>query len=112
MLPAHLTPAERAALKEFLSEARAALGADLIEARLFGSRARGEGTAESDVDVALVVTWADRGRRHALYDLAFDVGLRHGVSLAPLVLEQDRLEELRSRERLLAHDLDREGIPI
>lgn len=84
----------------------------LKEARLFGSRARGEGHEHSDLDVALIV--ADGGRlvRHRIYDLAFDVGLAHGVELAPLVLEESRLAQLRSRERHLARALDVEGVPL
>jgi predicted nucleotidyltransferase len=83
-----------------------------VEARLFGSRARGEGHEDSDLDVALIVTAPGRQRRGQVYDLAFDVMLAHGVDLAPLVIARERLDELRRRERLLALDLDREGIPL
>ena len=111
-LPAHLTPAERLALEEFMEGTRRLLGADLCEARLFGSRARGEGHEDSDVDVAVVVTAAGRARRYEVYDLAFDVLLRTGIDIAPSVIEQARLEELRSRERLIAAAIDHEGIPL
>jgi predicted nucleotidyltransferase len=89
------------------------LGVELKAARLFGSRARGEGHEYSDLDVALIVgAGSRRAYRHRLSDLAFDVGLAHGVELAPLVIEQSQLEELRSRERRIAHDIDVEGIPL
>ena len=111
-LASRLTPAERAAVEELVAAARAALGEDLGAVRLFGSRARGEGTEDSDLDLALVVTPAGRRRRHEVYDLAFDIGLRHGVALAPLVVEEGLLAQMRQRERRLALDLDREGIPL
>lgn len=107
-----LTSAERDAVDEFLRGVRSRLASDLEEARLFGSRARGEGNAASDVDLALVVTAAGRARRREVYDLAFDVGLKYGVQIAPLVIEREKLEELRKRERRLAADIDREGIPL
>lgn len=110
--PSHLTPAETAALRELLPALRALLGGELLEARLFGSRARGEGHAGSDLDVALIVTAEGRGRRYDAYDLAYDVGLRCGVDVALLVLERERLQELRARERLLATELDRDGIAL
>jgi hypothetical protein len=47
-----------------------------------------------------------------VYDLAFDVGLEHSVNLAPLVLEEQQFQELKRRERLLALDIEREGIPL
>jgi predicted nucleotidyltransferase len=110
--PAALSATESAALREFLAAARAMLGSGLKQARLFGSRARGEGHEHSDIDIALIVDADGRARRHALYDLAFDVGHAHGVELAPLVLEEERFQELRNRERLIAHDIDSEGIPL
>jgi predicted nucleotidyltransferase len=97
---------------EFLAEVRSRFGADLHEVWLFGSRARGEGTPDSDLDLALIVTDAGRARRHEVYDIAFDVSLRHGVQLAPTVLTERRLDELRQRERLFAADLDRDGIRL
>jgi predicted nucleotidyltransferase len=102
----HLTPAERAAVDEFLDEVRRRLGPDLHEVRLFGSRARGEGTDESDLDLAVIVTPQGRARRYEVYDAAFDIGLRHGVRLAPFVVS----EKLRARERRVAAELDQEGI--
>lgn len=107
-----LSLSERAAIDEFVSRTRALLGAGLREVRLFGSRARGEGHEDSDVDIALIVADGTRQRRHDVYDLAFDVGLAHGIALAPLVLEESRLRQLRESERLLAIDLDADGIPL
>lgn len=107
-----LTPAEQAGVSELVAGARAILGDELREVRLFGSRARGEGTADSDVDLALVVTAEGRRRRRGVQDLAFDIGLRLGIALAPLIVEEGVLADLRQRERRLALDLDREGIPL
>jgi hypothetical protein len=47
MLPPTLSAAEAAAVRAFMAAARALLGGDLLDARLFGSRARGEGDAGS-----------------------------------------------------------------
>jgi predicted nucleotidyltransferase len=107
--PPVLTPAESVAIREFVAGVRSLLGIELREVRLFGSRARGEGTPESDVDLALIVTPEGRARRHEVYNLAFDVGLRHGVQLAPTVITERQLADLRARERRFARDLDEEG---
>jgi predicted nucleotidyltransferase len=109
---ATLSASESAAIREFMAAARAELGPNLKQARLFGSRARGEGHADSDIDIALVVSRGQRALRYVLYDLAFDIGLAHHVELAPLVIEEDRLEELNARERRIALDIAAEGIPI
>jgi predicted nucleotidyltransferase len=107
-----LSASEAAAVREFVAAVREMLGPQLEGVRLFGSRARGQGHEESDIDLALVVRAGGRARRHAIYDLAFDIGLAHGVSLAPLVLEEERFEALKQRERRIALDIEREGIPL
>ncbi len=107
-----LTPAEATALQAFMERVRVRLGDALVEARLFGSRARGEGNEESDLDIALVVRAIDAVVKQEIQDLSYDIGLEHGVMLAPLVLEEGQLAFLRSRERLLAADLDREGVVL
>jgi predicted nucleotidyltransferase len=111
-LPPSLSASETAAIREFMAAARSALGGELKDARLFGSRARGEGHEHSDIDIALIVGAEGRARRHRLYDLAFDVGLTHGVELAPLVIEQSRFQELESRERQIALDIAAHGIQL
>jgi predicted nucleotidyltransferase len=111
-LPATLSASEAAAVREFMASVRAALGPNLKEARLFGSRARGEGHEHSDVDIALIVSAEGRARRYELYDLAFDAGVRHGIELAPLVIEESRFRELAARERLIAREITAQGIPL
>jgi uncharacterized protein len=111
-LPRTLSPGEAAAVRKFVARVRELLGTELRDVRLFGSRARGEGHEHSDIDLALIVAPGGRGRRYAVYDLAFDVGLEHSVDLAPLVLEEQQFEELKKRERLLALDIEREGIAL
>jgi predicted nucleotidyltransferase len=111
-VPLTLSASEAAAIREFTAAARETLGPLLKAVRLFGSRARGEGHEESDLDLALIVEAGGRARRHALYDLAFDIGLAHGVTLAPLVLEEQRFEVLKRRERRIALEIDAEGIPL
>jgi predicted nucleotidyltransferase len=91
---------------------RALPGLHVKHARLFGSRARAEGDERSDLDVALIVGAGGRARRHSIYDLAFDIGLAHGVELAPLVLEQEQFEALKARERRIASAIERDGIPL
>jgi predicted nucleotidyltransferase len=109
-LPSHLSPAEVRAVAEFVKHARTLLGEALLEIWLFGSRARGEGNPDSDVDLLLVVTAGGRSLRHGVYDLAFDIQLGHGIRIAPMVVEKQRLEELRSRQRRIVTEIDRDGI--
>jgi hypothetical protein len=68
----------------------------LIAAILFGSRARGAHTAESDADIAVVLQGA-RGDRFAvggdMAGIAFDVMLETGVLVEALPLWADELDQ-------------------
>lgn len=111
-LPAHLSTTEKAALADFLERARALLGGKLLEARLFGSRARGEGDEESDLDVALIVTPGGRELRRDVYGLTFDGVYNFGVHVQPLVITQEQLRDLVRRELGIGAALEQEGIRL
>jgi uncharacterized protein len=111
-LPATLSTAERQALAGFLTRVRALLGPDLLEARLFGSRARGEGDEHSDLDVALIVTPRGRELRREIHGLTFDSVYERGIDVEPLVITRDQLRHLQDRELSIGKALEREGIPL
>jgi predicted nucleotidyltransferase len=109
-LPAHLSAAEKGALTDFLGRVRALLGDDVLEARLFGSRARGEGGEGSDLDVALIVTPRGRELRREIHGLTFDTTFHFGVEVEPLVITEEQLRELVERELSLGAALEREAV--
>lgn len=88
-------------------------GARLVQLTLFGSYARGEARADSDVDVAVVLDRIERPSERTLpMELAADLILSHDLVITPLVLSVSELSFLHEREDLLAENLDREGIAI
>jgi uncharacterized protein len=85
----------------------------LVQLTLFGSYARGEARADSDVDVAVVLDRIERPSERTLpMEIAGDLTVEYGLVVAPIVLSKDELAFLHQREDLLAENLDREGIPI
>lgn len=111
-IPSHLSVTEKRALVEFLDRVRSLLGDNLLEARLFGSRARGEGDEESDLDVALIVTPRGRRLRREIHGLTFEAAYDHGVELEPLVLTEEQLRDLVRRELSIGLALEREAVPL
>ncbi len=85
---------------------------EIIEVRIFGSRARDQAHENSDLDL-FVLTKTDR-QRGELQALGFDVGQEFGFvyPIVPLVLSKVSFEELRERERRIAQDIDRFGISV
>lgn len=108
---APFTPGERRLLAEFVDRALAALGPAQTECILvFGSRARGEGHPDSDLDLAVCTTRtvpADAHRRLAVLAeevQADDLDLPH---LRPILIRAGE----RTNQALL-HAIQREGIEL
>jgi predicted nucleotidyltransferase len=82
---ATLSPLEVEVLGAFRERLRARFGERLAALTLFGSRARGEGHAESDLDVLVLVRDLVPAERRAILDVAYDLELDTRLVLAPIV---------------------------
>jgi predicted nucleotidyltransferase len=98
-----------AALKERLGSL---LGRDLVQLRLFGSRARGDADPDSDVDVAIVFRSSDAGMKVRILDAVARLELETGVPLSTLIIPEEEYRQLLERERRLALDIESEGVSI
>jgi predicted nucleotidyltransferase len=112
-----VSPAKNPALDCLLREYRRRLserfGSRIVQITLFGSHARGEARPDSDVDVAVVLDRIDSHTERTLpMELAGDLVVEHALVITPIVLSIAELDFLRSREDLLAANLDREGITV
>jgi predicted nucleotidyltransferase len=113
-----LSPAERRVVAEFAARVRARFGDRLARIVLFGSRARGDVTEESDIDVLVLVRASveeeTRATREVWEVVEEALRLERGtyVPLAPIVLAEERFLELLALERSFAVDVEAEGIPL
>lgn len=75
---------------------------------LFGSLARGDATADSDIDLAVVTSsgWDNR------FDLGDAIRLRLGNDCDVLVFSEDEFSRLASSEEPVVLDILREGVPL
>lgn len=78
---------------------------------LFGSRARGEATAGSDMDVLVVledpVTADDMD---VVSECAWEAGFAQGIVVVPVTVSRRQWEEGPERHSLLARAIELEGI--
>ena len=107
-----LLPVEMAALTDLRRWLEGRFDRRLLELRLFGSRARGEGHPESDLDVLVVVHELTSAGRREVGHFSGDLLTRHGVLVAPLALSAAELDLLRARERRIVAEIDRDGVPV
>jgi|SRR5439155_513403 len=82
-----------AALEEFLQGLRSALGKNLLEAKLFGSKATRKDQQDSDIDVLVVVNQNGVEIEDQVLDIAFGVNVKHDVYISPRVIDRSILSD-------------------
>ncbi len=88
------------------------LGNSLAAIRLYGSRARGDFDERSDIDIAVIVRGLTRQTRNRILEKTAEIELENLMPLSVLVLSEEEFENLKRRERRIALDIEREGIPL
>lgn len=109
---AHLTDRERQALAAFVDRIRQRFDGLILSALLFGSRARGEASADSDVDVLVVIDKEDYRVRKEIRYLAAEVWLEYGLFLSTRVWSQSHWRKLQKMQTLLYRNIERDGIDL
>lgn len=107
-----LTTTEQQALERFKTALRSLLGDNLLSLRLFGSRVRGEGTEESDLDVLVVVREKDRTLCRLIVEESLEVDLAYETNLAPTVLSAEEYRQNREYQTPFYHNVERESLPL
>lgn len=107
-----LAPSIQQAVTAYAKLVRAELGQRVTQLAVFGSHARGEATPDSDVDVVIVVDDLTGAEGRRLAALAGDILTEHGVLISTFTASTARMAELRDRERLIAREIARDGVPI
>jgi predicted nucleotidyltransferase len=107
-----LSPDEQRVLSDLRQEIARRLPALRFRMTIFGSRARGDAEADSDMDVLLEVetdrlAFPDKQR---LRQIASEISLASGIILSVLVVDRQTMQE--RGDFSLFHDIRDEGIAV
>lgn len=91
---------------------RLAIGVQIEDFRVFGSRVRGEATPDSDLDIYLVVTELTSALRRWIDEIAWEVGFEKDRVISTLVTTRCGLEQGPFGAQPVVQTIEREGIPI
>lgn len=82
------------------------------EIRIFGSRARGDASEESDLDVFVVVDKLDYEIEKYISDCAWEAGFPEDIIIVPVTISLDTLKNSPVRASVFIKNVYREGIAI
>lgn len=100
------------ALRNMSKELSSVYGEYLVEVVLYGSYARNEQTAESDVDIAVMLRDGNTSEMHdAMTDIVVDYELEQGVTLSVIPVEYKQYQEWNKTIPFYMN-LDKEGIVL
>ena|SRR3990170_6784787 len=82
------------------------------EIRVFGSRARGAATEESDLDVLVVVENLDHEIERYISDCAWEAGFPEDIVVMPVAISLDTLKNSPIRESVFIKNIYRESVTV
>ena len=94
-------------LKRRLAEA-----VELIDFKIYGSKARGDDDVFSDLDVFIEVASLDRKTNDLISEIAWEVSLENSIVISPLVFTRDEIENSPLRESPIVININEEGIRL
>jgi predicted nucleotidyltransferase len=102
--------AVKTALAAYVARATRLYPDEILSITLYGSQARGDAKAESDIDVLVVVRRDTPVLRQALIDLAWQVQFEYGVVISDIIRSVEQFNRMRANRFPLYQNIQREGI--
>jgi len=85
---------------------------EILDLRVFGSRARGDATPESDLDVFLIVDHCSPSIRRHMAEIAWEVGFAYGSVVSLIVATQEDIDDGPMGANPLYLNVQREGVRL
>lgn len=111
-LPAHLQPNEQEAIITLSVALSQMLHSNLVDLYLFGSKARGDFSAESDIDLLIILRQLNADSRWLVRSIAADCSLQYDVLFNTHLYEQERWQSIVAHQDTLWREVQRDGVSL
>ena len=96
----------------FVNRLLAAFPTDLQGVILYGSKARGDATNESDIDLLLIFTEVNKILTVQTTGISHDISLAYNVSLSPKLVDVSKWQEMVEGPYPFFNELFKDGLPV
>lgn len=107
-----LTKKEKDIIEEFKKRIIEKFSHEILKVSVFGSKARGDATAESDIDIMVVVRSDDWRLWDKIREVGYELELENSLVLSIQVFSQEQIEYLQKIETAFMVNVEREAIAI
>ena len=107
-----ITQTENAALRIFIQRVLDELDAQVFQVILFGSKARGDSNADSDVDVLILANEENRRLQETINIIASQISLDYDVLFNPLLIAEARWRQMSSERFSVCRNVERDGVTL
>ena len=84
----------------------------LVDFRVFGSRARGDESEYSDMDVFIEVERLDKHLKGKIRDIVWEVGFENSLYISPLIFTWDEIENSPLKASPIIKNINKEGVKV
>lgn len=109
-----MQPTLRENERQALAELKTALSHRFgpVDVRLYGSAARGQSAADSDLDVMVILEKRSPANEAAIDDIVFQINLGHACLISTVIYDRTEIEDGPMSESPLYKNVVREGVPL
>lgn len=85
---------------------------NLVDFRVFGSRAKGTQDEYSDMDLFIEVEYLDKRLKKKIHEIGWEVGFENSIHISPLVFTRHEIEDSPLRASPIVKNISEEGVKI
>ena len=91
---------------------RLAAVVDLVDIKVYGSRARGDNVEYSDMDIFIEVESLDKQQKEKIREIVWAVGFDNSIHISPLIFTRSEIEDSPLRSSPIVKCIHDEGVNV
>lgn len=107
-----LTSEEREIIKEFRQKIEERFPGEILGVSVFGSKARGDATKESDIDIIVVISSGDWKKGDKIREIGYELDEGIDYRLSIQVVSKYHIGYLKRNNFQFAKNIEREGVIV